>query len=330
MSTRRIFIGGTGRSGTTVLYDIFRDHPEIFALPQEMRLLTDGAGIIPMIEHLSTGFTQARSRDAIARFERLMMYDLVHPERTPYRHYKFERTFGDGYKALVQAFIAKISLGKFEAETIQTNYEELYYWDGNYSRLRKKKTFAREYQDYKTHVARYFSDRAELVGICARFVDDLFGILMEREGKQIWCEKTPANANNFLALRELFPNAALIHIKRDPRGVCHSYRNQDWAPSDLELTCDLLSQRYERWLDVKQKFDNDSAFVDIKLEDLAIEPEKILSNIAAMVGVGTGFQDIERLDLNKVNYWRTALRKDELEIVNNKLGKYIELMGYDI
>ncbi len=47
-----IFVGGTGRSGTTVIGQLLGHHPAIVAtLPKEVRFLTDSGGLVELIEH---------------------------------------------------------------------------------------------------------------------------------------------------------------------------------------------------------------------------------------------------------------------------------------
>ena len=68
-----IFIGGTGRSGTTILKRILGQHPAVFAVPPEARFIVDPDGLITLVDALSTKWSVSMSDKALRRFEDLML-----------------------------------------------------------------------------------------------------------------------------------------------------------------------------------------------------------------------------------------------------------------
>jgi len=179
--------------------------------------------------------------------------------------------------------------------------------------------------------AKYFADRAELVLRAATFVNDLFLCAARENGKQLWCEKTPQHLLHLDFLWELFPQSLFIHIKRDPRGVVNSLRQQRWGPNELRSACRFLQGTYKRWFKLKDTLDlKRNRYFEVKLEDFAVSPHDVLEQIALSCGLDNGFKNLPDISIDKVNYWERTMKSDEIEIVNEMLGPYIERIGYEI
>jgi len=118
-------------------------------------------------------------------------------------------------------------------------------------------------------VARYFADRAELIGVLRAFTEGLFGGAAGRAGKRTWCEKTPFNLLSVPFLLELFPSATVVVIMRHPVHVVASHLDQPWAPSALDAVLDWLQPVYQRWLAQRPALLNDQRYVEVKAEELA-------------------------------------------------------------
>jgi omega-hydroxy-beta-dihydromenaquinone-9 sulfotransferase len=82
-------------------------------------------------------------------------------------------------------------------------------------------------------VGRYFRERDELISILRGFIEELFGRAASRAGKRTWREKTPLNLLSIPFLWELFPEARVAVLVRQPRQVVRSHQNQSWAPANL-------------------------------------------------------------------------------------------------
>jgi len=57
MSERQIFIGGTGRSGTTVMAEVLGTHPQIHTYMRELRFVTDPDGLATLCNALTGNFS---------------------------------------------------------------------------------------------------------------------------------------------------------------------------------------------------------------------------------------------------------------------------------
>jgi hypothetical protein len=130
---------------------------------------------------------------------------------------------------------------------------------------------------------------------------------------------------------ELFPDSLIIHIKRDPRGVVQSLTNQFWAPKDVRGASLLLRNMFSRWFSLKEKLElNGSRFLEIKLEEFAEAPQPVLEEIAALGEFTNSFNGMPEISLERVNYWKREMSTEDIGVVNEVLGSYIEEMGYSI
>lgn len=337
----RIFIGGTGRSGTTLLYKVLGCHKDIHSFPTEMRFLIDPDGLMNLLDALTVHYAPTQAREALYKFERLMRVYLTTPERAPYKRVDFVAWLGgDYYWQRLDQFCSELVELEFGGTTWQeepTDEGRMVAWARKLQQLRQRLQ-GRPVLPYRLTLPRtqlkmvkYFSDRSQLVALAAAFVDDLFLYAAGQRGKQTWCEKTPQNLLNLDFLYELFPQSVFIHIKRDPRGVVQSMMKQAWAPGELRGACLYLRDAYRRWFDVKNAIDlSRYRYLEIKLEDLAASPQCMLERITSFCGLPNSFEELPEITLDKVNYWREIMTSQETQLVNNILGPYIERMEYQV
>lgn len=67
-----IFIGGTGRSGTTILAKILSQHNNVYKFPIELRYLTDPDGLLSLKTALTVNWSFYQADFAVERFFKLM------------------------------------------------------------------------------------------------------------------------------------------------------------------------------------------------------------------------------------------------------------------
>jgi len=132
-------------------------------------------------------------------------------------------------------------------------------------------------------VDRFFEDRSEITDTARGFVEEIFSGAPDAAGRSIWCEKTPYNLLSMPFLWELFPEAAIVHIKRDPRGVANSMARQWWAPDNIGDVITWLDSVYRRWLGIRSTIDlAGRCFLEVRVEDLGADPETRTRLIEAM------------------------------------------------
>lgn len=293
----RVFIAGTGRSGTTRLAQVLGSHPQVFAWPFETRFLIDPDGLQDLLHWLHEQFDYFHANAAIHRFRELMYCSILKP--------MLQVLPESQYREAVDEFLHQLTACTFE-ETAG------------------KRLFLR-------YVARCFEDRQELIALMRRLVDRLFSQAAWQAGKTVWCEKTPFNLLAIPFLWELFPEAKIIHIKRDPRGVVESLLRQPWAPSDLEGVLAFIEPVYRRWVQLKQQHavEQNPQYREIALEEVARNPQAALDEMTQWLGIEPADWS-GTFDLRQVNRWQTQLSDSDRRRCEQRLGRYIEAMGYPV
>jgi len=344
---KQIFIGGTGRSGTSILYKLLGSHKNIYAFENEMRFITDYNGLINLVDALTINYSVIQAREALYQFEKFMKIHLTTPQKPPYFGIDFNHFFGkEFFEIKTEEFIRSLVDFAFYGTDYQVEPSCLYHvftpvlrnWtqvSRKFQRIQEKLSGRKRrrknsfWPKRRLKNAKYFSDRNELCRLTGQFVDDLFSEAARRENKTAWCEKTPANLLHLDFLWEILPDAYFIHIKRDPRGVANSMTNQFWASPNLEDICTQLSQHFHRWFDLKEQLEfSNKKYLEIKLEDLAQDKENNIQLICDFLGVENAFVNMPQLELSRVDYWKDIMPSYDIELVNKKLGWWIEEMGY--
>jgi omega-hydroxy-beta-dihydromenaquinone-9 sulfotransferase len=300
-----VFIGGTGRSGTTLLHELVSSHPAIYGIPGETKFIVEGDGLAALIPALTHRFSITASDLALLRFMALMGLDVAD---TPFQE---GREFAADLASRLGAPDYHSALARFVAGLVDFN-------------------MTTAHNPVGSPYPRHFENRAELIALTRAFLTDLFGFATARSGKAIWCEKTPANLLEIDLLWEIFPNARILHIKRDPRGVLHSLMQQDWAPSDLHQATALLRQIYIRWRSLKPRLAlPDPRYLEFKLEDLAATPEPVLSAIAATLGLEPAFRQ-RSVNPALASRWKSEMPANHRAHCERELADIFDLMGYTV
>ena len=345
MSKGQIFIGGTGRSGTTIMGEVLGTHAEIHTYMRELRFVTDPDGLATLCNSLTTNFSPPQARAAVERFADFMLKQLTDPLRRPYLGFDFKRTFGPEYTQLVEEFLDRIATKPHKAgdyhlaggslENAIAPAARLIERIANTKRkpsivapLFPKKRLFLSPRD-KVRDGHYFAERSQLCRLIGEFVDTLLTLGMAKTGKSIWCEQTPINAMHASFINEIMPDSRMIFARRDPRGIFASFLNQRWSPDDPKQSLAFLKNLYARWEAEKAILDARGAvYLIVRVEDLAADPESELARIATCLGVENAFSGRTLLDATKLQSWRKHIQRDALALAEEGLAKEIEEQGY--
>lgn len=291
--TSPVFVGGTGRSGTSLMGDLVGSHP-LFHLPgHENKLIVERAGLRDLIRDLSGIPDLMRCHFAILHFyvRAQKMRNFAFREaalnqqvqsHVNARGSSFEQAFeyvqrqnpqangsihaiGQGfgvahYEKCVNELVKKLAVHIDQNGIIDT--------DG----LLKPFFVTRKF------------DRAELLDIARDFLCDLYGAKSQLR----WVDDTPSNSLAVDFLAELFPDMRFINMVRSPADTISSYVKQVWFPSDVKLAeqyiCSnlLAAEKLMATLPANMT-------ITVRMEDLVEQPEKTLETLAKFLDVSSEF-----------------------------------------
>ena len=314
MERPRIFIGGTGRSGTTLLNQLMGMHPLVHAFPTEMRFLVDAGGLMNLVDAFTDRYSMTQSREALHRFETLMRRDLSTPGTKPYPRHDLPTWLGaDHFHRELDRFVADLTAQSYAGSL----------------RHVARNTQPTDLLTAPLLVPRHFEQRSALLTRAGRFLDELLMAPAQAAGKSTWCEKTPLNLLHADFLQELLPNSVFVHVRRDPRGVVESLTHMSWAPDDLDGACTYLLSTLHRWFQIAPKIDRSPArWLEIKLEDLASRPEETLARVARLARLPSAWSRLPPLNAERVSSWRTRLSNAEIHHLTDRLAPFLEAFGY--
>lgn len=333
---KRIFIGGTGRSGTTILHHAMYRHHEMYALPQETKFLVEDGGMCDLVDGLTNNFSITHAQGVVRRFDDLMRFHFAERNRN---NLGLKMTLTDlfgashYYNALDQ-LIDTITHGRYIEKEAAGRFSKALYPSEIASRVNS--------------IPKYFPDREILLTACREFTGALFDKKAIEAERSCWVEKTPSNLLRLTFLQELYPDSIFIHIKRDPRSVVYSLLKQSWAPDNIVDAANFMRGTYEKWLWLRNNLPRSTLknYHEVKLEDFIRDPEALLNSLVKKCGLadykdsglklvktsiksymGGDLNDADRID-RKLNAWKFDLSKKEVDELNQMYGEIIEAMGY--
>lgn len=112
----------------------------------------------------------------------------------------------------------------------------------------------------------------------AEFAEQFYRPILERSGKKIWAEKTPANAFTLDLFLTNIPDAKIIHIVRHPLDVISSLVNRGKSVFEAIALYLLNTQAGLESVDSLGHY-------MLKYEDLVSEPKDTIQDLCTFIGV---------------------------------------------
>lgn len=274
-------IGGSGRSGTTLLRRLMGRHEDVCEVP-EWRLPVDPGGLADFYVSV-TGVWTPLTYDA--QYRRLAtMLKAVGPkngwQRTYLRFINAVRATSCSSFNLGFAYGA-VDAGRF-CPSYETLAEKLLCDLKNFS-YRSMWTGTPWLSSGNTVAAGPF-DRDDLAGILGRFYRDVVADTLRARHKEHYLEKNTWYPLVFDSFLKIVPEAKLICIHRDPRDVVLSMSQQRWAPQNLVGAAQYYRAIMDRWYAVRSMLPPGS-YREVHFEDLVMTPETTLPQLADFAGI---------------------------------------------
>lgn len=242
-SVMPVFIGGTGRSGTTVLGDLLNEHSLVrTSNPTEIKFLANRGGFLDVV--FGSMNSQLENREKISIF-----------------HYRTYRQRAQ--KDLLQRgerfddFSTKLWQKWWQIDAPAPH------GPGLHAGIDKKELQGL-LDKYSQSIKRNPTQQAR------KLMESFIKLQKGRKGEKYWAETTPMNISYSHRLIKLFPEAKFIVIRRDPRDVIASLLTKDWGPNTpLEGV---------EWIESRLRADHDALKSVPRNQVLFINLEDLVTN----------------------------------------------------
>lgn len=316
---KAILVGGTGRSGTTILKRVLAQHSRVASMPFEVRLIVDPGGALDLVNALSDSWSPYNADIAIQRFRQLAL-DCAHTSILVRGLAKGLTTLGVAPWRYAAVGIGEVVGQRYYHQRVDELVQALT-WHVSRGNWAGSPPFRFPSRMYET-VPRTREAVAALVG---KFIEDLFiaiprfNAATSKPGATHWIEDTPYNILHARELLELFPDMRLLHIYRDPRDVIASYRERAWGGDNVTVCARRVAGVLERWSVVREQLPQ-TCYMEIALEELSAKPQEHLHRICDFVGLSYE-PGLESVSLNRVNAgrWQRELSVDEQKVAQQIL-----------
>jgi len=289
--TSPIFIGGSGRSGTSLLFKLIAREDCCYSFDYlETKFIIGVDSLLDIYNSTSHNYSTGRAKLAMARFQKTMN----------------RLKTGGVYK--------------------EKGFETLYKKNNTYDKIVKQ--FIHSLQ--KNEVANYLPDQ-QVIQLFRNFLGNIISNLSDYGENKRFVEKTPHNILHLQFLFNLFPDMKFVHIVRDPRGVAYSLTKQNWGPEGFEQACYWLCNVYDAFLSQPEfnRLTSPANFLQVKLEALTGEWLKRTNRrLRSFLGIESFNIKPDEIDESQINNWRSEISKEQMIKANFILGKYIAYFNY--
>ena len=187
---------------------------------------------------------------------------------------------------------------------------------------------------------------------------DFLRILMEtiarKQGVDRWAESTPLHLLYLPLIKQLFPDALVIHIIRDGRDVTVSLNRIGWIkPLPWDKSRSLLAPAiFWRWIVRKGRKYGQSMgedYMEVHFEDVVQKPRETLVRVAAFIDHDLNYDRIQQnaqgalrdpnssfrgdgqeKESNPIERWKALLSRTEVGQVESLIGDLLEETGYKL
>lgn len=320
-----VFIGGVGRSGTSITRELLGTKDDALVFPFEYRFIIDPDGIVDFINSSCASWSPFIYDKNLRRLEKFLM-NLSKPRKakllagnlirssqllkrnitvSPYHNWNLSYYFKN-YNEAVAILIKNLSQFKYDGS-----------WIGSDSFCRNS--------------AIYYSgkpSRKNLQEIFREFLAEIFNDIMKRSNKTLLIEDNTWNLLFLQELSELFPSAKFIHVYRDPRDVVSSYMKQRWMPSNAKESAIICRDLYERIIYNIKKNARCNVF-EISIEELVNNKEESLRKVYSFLKLEIPEEAIE-FELSSASFgrWKKDLSQNEINEITPVLKGVMDYYHY--
>lgn len=215
----------------------------------------------------------------------------------------------------------------------------------NLERVKKLILKEFEFREWQVSISQDELDQFNTVGEIIRYLHEVY--VKSRE-KRFWGQKTPRFIRHGLLLKEVYPDARFIHIRRDPRAVANSLQNSNvhssnhyfgakrWlrdvtAGQDLkrDLPDDVLEISYEQLVsDPQATLREVTQFLNLSYTDTMLEQRKSSSDEYSGYFSGIHSNLSKSLQKDRIDAWRDVLTPQQIAMIESICSPLMQEVDY--
>ena len=320
-----LFIGGTGRSGTTIFKRVLQQHSQVAGVP-EFRITVDPGGLLDFYTTFKHDWTPFLYDQRLRQLRKTLMKAARSNPLAPYYRYALKKS-GLAFNRLAKLETRYTAIGlqtynpkyREQVEDLLDNLADITYqasWTG---------------LDFGASPVLGYSEISSidfLATLLGDFYRNVINEICHRQQAHYFVDDNTWNTLYFDSILELLPEAKLVHIYRDPRDVVASYMQQIWAPSDPVHAARFYAGIMRQWWSKKPHLPNNS-YLELSLEELVNSPHDSIKQITEFWELPFE-ESLLSTDLSRsnTNRWKKDIPDSKKEEVMQILEPFIEKLGY--
>lgn len=320
-----IFIGGTGRSGTTAVFRVLATGRRIVSAAPELRIHIDPKGALNLLDAMTENWSPYQADGALDDFVRLVRAcrgrsrELVVATRalgrrvrvSPWRYAGWSLGSYFGYVTYddkLRELLTKLTFGRSDG-----------YWAGT-------RSFTFHPTIYDTRPL----TRDEAGKMIGAYFNGLYEAIAGPDDRY-WIESSPYSILHADRLLEIFPGAKFVHVIRHPLDALSSYLRMHWGGKDVLAVARRLLHIHERWRLVRTRIP-ESSYIELRIEDIADDPERSWRTVSGLLDGDVDYNfDLSSIKSDAVhrNRWRRELDPQFQRAAQEILQPVIDRYRYD-
>jgi hypothetical protein len=237
-----IFIGGTGRSGTTALGDLLNEHSMVrTSNPTEIKFLANRGGFLDVIFGSLSSKTEERKKISIFQYR---AYRKRAEKDLLLRRKRFEEFSQKVWDKWWEIDAPAPHGPGLHAGITKINFQSLL-------------------NEYSKSISKNPVKQAR------KFMGSFIHLQKNHKGERFWAETTPMSISYSHRLYRIFPEAKFIVIRRDPKDVIASLLTKNWGPNTPLEGVEWTETRMRAENEALKSVPNNQVLI-INLEDLVL------------------------------------------------------------
>lgn len=325
-----VLVGGTGRSGTTLMRQLLSEAGVAASFGSEARVFADKDGVFDMASLVSNPYSIFEYDTAVRDLQRLLKETSKRwrlGELALVASSGANTTSSGGGTRSSSAITSARRLGRkalssrvvpryagVGLEAAVPRWDE--HCDGLFASLTSHSYPGRWSGTPQFHESEiFFAPQQEALAALRRFVQS---VLSDAAGPaNVVVDDTPHGVLKLDAARTVSSGTRAIVMKRDPFDVVASMMRTRWAPSNA-LACAEILDHHVRALG---EIEGDGDVLVIELESLLADPTEDLDRICSHLGVGQiSWPETIPRRLDTVGRGRTELAPEDVAVIRERFG----------